>query len=502
MKPALVRLPPGIALISLLLLCCGTDYAQPGLPPQRPMVPPAGIQRGQRPDLVSRRESVRHETERTPAVLKNTHIPITLGQHVGPLKPLLGINAGPVPSGEPGNADLTEQYRWAGVREVRTQDFYGPLDLSTIFPRLDADPASPAAYDFALSDRTFAAILKAGLEPYLRLGDSYNNVRVPSHPDELKNYSGAAVSMVQHYRQGALNGFRSTFRCVEIGNEPDNQHFWPGRYEDFFPYFVRTYKELKRRMPDLKVGGPGFVVASYKIPALRPNVTRFLAYLKQNGVHPDFISFHLYSNDPAEYYDLVQFYRRETEKQGLAPTELHISEWNTEKGGAELRVGRKAAPYVTACWIALQQAGVDASYLFRGTDTNIDNPGFYGIFFADGGKKPAAYAFHLWSRMARFTERVDVRTGDEQLDAEPRLTGALKPVWVLAGQDNHGQTGLLIANIGAQQFTYELALPQPIAGLEMLEFDNPRGGLTKHTPPVGAPLSLKPFSVQFVEIRH
>ncbi|HPG00315.1 MAG TPA: hypothetical protein PLE77_09595 [Kiritimatiellia bacterium] len=439
------------------------------------------------------------EAGRSPATLQETHLRLSLGKSLGPLKPLLGINAGPAPSGESGNAELTAQYRWAGVREVRTQDFYGPLDLSVMYPDLAANPLSESSYDFSTSDKAFTAIVHAGCEPYLRLGDSHNDVRVPSNRQEMQNYTRAAVRVVQHYRQGAMNGFTTPFRYVEIGNEPDNKHFWPARYEDFWPFFVTTFRELKRNMPDLKVGGPGFVVASYKVPGARQNVTRFLDYLKKEGVQPDFISFHLYSDDPAEYYDMVQFYRRETAQRGMGKVELHVSEWNTEKGGMEVRVGRKAAPFVTACWIALQQAGADASLLFRGTDTNINNPGFYGIFFADGSKKPSAYAFHLWSRMARFTERLEITTGDELLDAAPSVDGSLQPVWALAARDEAGNVGLLLANIGEQQITCNLA-SDTARSIEITEFDNPRGELTTRTASSASSWTLKPLSVQFVNM--
>jgi len=416
------------------------------------------------------------------------------------VKPLLGINAGPIPSGEPQNADLTDQYRWAGIRAVRTQDFYGPLDLSVMYPDLGADPERQGSYDFASSDKAFAAILQAGIEPYLRLGDSYNNARVPANGRELENYTRAAVKVVQHYRQGAMDGFQGRFRYVEIGNEPDNRRFWPARYEDFFPFFAGVFRQLKQSMPGLKIGGPGFVVASYKIPAQREKVARFLGYLESHGITPDFISFHLYSDDPAEYYDIVQFYRREAKKHGMEKAELHISEWNTETGGLAVRIGRKAAPYVTACWIALQEAGADASHLFRGTDTNIDHPGFYGIFYADGRKKPAANAFHLWSKMARFSERLEVRTGEELLDALPSVSGSLKPLWLLAGRDRDGNMGVLLANIGPQFIAYDLALPKPVGQIEVLTLDSPEGEIIADQNKGGTSLVLKPMSVQFLSI--
>lgn len=432
--------------------------------------------------------------------LKNTSFRIALGKVDGNLEPLLGINAGPTPSGEAGNADLTEQYHLAGIQEVRTQDFYGPMDMSIMFPDFRADPGATGSFDFRESDRVFSAILKAGLRPYLRVGDSYDNARIPTNQEEFSHYASAAVQVVRHFCFGAMSGFRSEPSGVEIGNEPDNERFWPGRYEDFFPFFAGVFKELKRSSPGLKVGGPGFVVSSYKIPENREKVSLFLGYLREHGIRPDFISFHLYSDDPAEYYDLVRFYRHEAARYGMEKAELHVSEWNTETGGLKVRVGPQAAPLVTACWIALQQAGLDASFLFRGTDTNIDNPGFYGIFFADGRKKPGAFAFHLWSRMAPFRDRLAVDTGEEVLDAEPEVGNPLKPVWILAARGEKGNIGMLVSNIGRQRLSFSFAEPFDRARIAVTEFGDEKRGLVELHPSAGDPVILPPFSVQFLEI--
>jgi|GEM_PF-1509694 len=467
-------------------------------PPQHlPEAPQRQRPQGNEPQGIRPKEKIR-----LPAELEQKRVTLNIGKPRGKLKPLLGINAGPAPSGEPGNADLTAQYKWAGVREVRTQDYYGPLDLSIMYPYLGADPSNPLSFDFTSSDKVFAKILDSEAEPYLRLGDSYNNAKVPSTKKESDNYWRAAVKVVQHYRRGEMNGFKADFRYVEIGNEPDNRRFWPAPYKDFFPFFLNTFKEIKREIPELKVGGPGFVVSSYKIASAQKNVSDFLGYLKDNKICPDFISFHLYSDDPAEYYDIVNFYRKEAKKYGMEKVELHISEWNTEEGGIEMRTGREAAPYLTACWIALQEAGADVSCLFRGTDTNRDNPGFYGIFHADGSKKPSAYAFHLWSRMSQFDERLDMNSNQPLLDANPSLSGLLKPLWMLAGKDKIGDIAILVSNIGRQEMTCDLSLPEPAEEIEAVEFETcDRGLISRRLGSQNPILIFKPLSLYFIKIK-
>ena len=91
------------------------------------------------------------------------------------IRPLLGVNTGPVPAGKnPNNPDLTQAYQAIGINMVRTHDYYGPLDMGEIYPDQNADPYDPASYHFKESDRVFRAILTGGFEPYFRLGDSWN----------------------------------------------------------------------------------------------------------------------------------------------------------------------------------------------------------------------------------------------------------------------------------------------------------------------------------------
>ncbi|HOW43471.1 MAG TPA: hypothetical protein PLF03_07370 [Candidatus Omnitrophota bacterium] len=443
----------------------------------------------------------RFQVAREPVTLNESEITLAIGETIGSIKPLLGVNAGPVPSGEPNNADVTAAYRNCGVTLVRTHDFYGPLDLSVSYPDINADPANPASYDFSAGDKVFAAIINAGFEPYIRLGDSYNNARIPANGQQRKNLEQAGCEFIRHYRSGANNGFTSNFRYVEIWNEPDNKQFWPGNYKDFFPYFAQTFAALKQQFPDLKVGGPGFVVASYKIPQARENVRTFLAYLKERNLKPDFISFHIYSNDPGEYYDEVLFYRREAQNAGFADCELHMTEWNTEerRNTNSFRTGDKAAAHLTASWIAMQEAAIDAAFFYRGTDTNINQPQFYGMFYADGREKPAAKAFKLWGEFSACSRKRAVKTGIRLLDDAPQIDGELKPLWILAGEESPKKLFLLLSNIGSKEIHYTLQLPGPSRSIWVTEIGPPNDTKTSYTADTPT-LLIKSLAIQLVKI--
>jgi len=354
--------------------------------------------------------------------------------------PLLGVNAGPIPSGE-STTDLTAQYQAIGVTMVRNHGYSGPLDMGAIYPDQSADPTDPASYHWEVSDRVFRAILDGGFEPYFRLGDSWTvrglEQRAPTHPE---NWVQAAVEVVRRYRQMAAEA-GIPLRYVEIWNEPDHRQFWDASLVEFFDLFARTAQALKAEFPDLKVGGPGLTPAGAMSPRGQQYTQDMLAYLQDHDVPLDFFSWHIYSNDPQDYRDAARFYRQQLDGHGYSGAESHITEWNTASGAEtgvvtdlSLRVGGKGASILSAVWIVLQQEDVAVSTLFRGTDTNINVPGFFGIFYADGRPKRPALAFSLWARLAAHPRRLNVTVGGDD------------GLWVLAGQDDDGEVALLVVN--------------------------------------------------------
>ncbi len=357
------------------------------------------------------------------------------------LHPLLGVNAGPIPFGEPGNADLTAQYQEIGVTMIRTHDYYGPLDMGAIYPDQNADPADPASYHFEDSDRVFQAILDAGFEPYLRLGDSWTvpglKQRAPTNPE---NWVRAAVEVVRRYRQMAAEA-GIPLRYVEIWNEPNHAQFWDASPAAFFDLFAQTALTLKAEFSNLKVGGPGLSPAAALAPGGREYTESFLAYMQARDIPLDFLSWHVYSSDPTVYRDAARFYREQLDAHGYTGAESHITEWNTEsdtEGGVatdvSLRAGGKGASLMSAAWITLQEERVAVSAFYKGPDPSIDVPGFYGMFYADGRPKRMALAFSLWARAAAHFQRLGVTvTGGDAL-------------WVLAGQDESGEIALLVVN--------------------------------------------------------
>jgi len=168
----------------------------------------------------------------------------------------------------------------------------------------------------------------------------------------------------------------------------------------------------------------------------------------------DFLSWHIYANEPQKYADAAAFYRKQLEAYGYVQAESHITEWNTavkqsrNPNAADLRYTARGAAILSAAWIALQKQPVDVSTFYRGPDPDINAPHFYGMFYADGRPKPIALAFSLWSQLAQHSFRLTVETSKEN------------NLWLLAGESDHKEIALLIANPSSDLVASQIILPE------------------------------------------
>jgi len=396
---------------------------------------------------------------------------ITIGRPHGAVRKLLGVNAGPLVFNGRERFDLTAQYRRYGVAQVRTHDYYGPLDMAVMYPNQEADPDSPTSYNFAESDRAFRAILDGGFEPYLRIGDSWNigpefgRIRRRA-PANRANWVRAAVHVVRRYRDMA--GDRH--RYVEVWNEPNHPTFWDSTPDAFVPLFVETVRAIKTAFPMLKVGGPGMAHSAAVLPRGRSALTVFLQGIA-GRCRPDFFSWHIYSNRPEQYREIARFYRAELDRCGFKGMPQHVTEYHTDErerpeglNMVALRVGSAGAAIVTASWIAMQMEGIEEATLYRGSDVAPDQTTFYGMLRSDGTPKGPGLAFEFWSRLAATRERLDVAVGG----ADTRT------LWCLAGRTDKGAVRMLIANTGRTPVRWTLRLPaaQSSPGMTIEEIRN------------------------------
>lgn len=395
-----------------------------------------------------------------PPPLPEPDFTVTIGEKDGrTIKPLNSVSGGPLAAeldGDVKNADLINEYKELGIKYVRSHDFYGPFDMSEIYSDRAKDPANYDSYNLTRSDHYYEGIAEAQASLYFRLGDSYSNVDPPER-SELDNWIDASINVIAHYYDGKWDGYSGGIEYVEIWNEPDNSHFWPDKtLLDFFLLYDSAAKRIREEFPEIKIGGPGFTQNVNMNDDRKSVLEDFLDYITNNNTPIDFISFHQYENDPSQITDAVNSMKTILKEKGFEGLSMHMTEWNTdaEQQGqsmdekTDLRLNSRGAAINTGTWIEMQNSGIDMAFFFRGNDTNIDMPLFYGLYKADGTPKKTAFAFKFFNQMSEYKERISASIDyNEESDSS---------VYIIAGQSVAGQRAVLLSNISDKAYTYRL----------------------------------------------
>ncbi|MBQ4050642.1 MAG: hypothetical protein IJD13_03360, partial [Oscillospiraceae bacterium] len=207
------------------------------------------------------------------------------------------------------------------------------VDIPNIFRNFDADPSLPESYDFAFTDVLLEKLVKAGVEPWYRLGvtiENYHTVKayhIYPPKDNLK-WAKICEGIIRHYTEGWADGYHFSIRYWEIWNEPENGHtpetnqMWLGTKEEFFDLYGTASRYLKERFPHLKFGGYascGFSLISGDYVCDRSRYwieffEDFLDYVKKNDCPLDFFSWHSYDGDPENNRIYAEYLRAELDK--------------------------------------------------------------------------------------------------------------------------------------------------------------------------------------------
>jgi hypothetical protein len=399
---------------------------------------------------------------------------------------------GPAPTGQ-GTADLDAAYRERGLTSVRVHDFNGAFDL------VDVDtPGAP----FAATDRVDRRIRGGGFELFLRLGNSY---KTSSTPLPQRETVAQMLAMLDHVQAADP---AHPVREVEIWNEPDNRQFWQDTPEAWFDLYVAAATAIRAKYPDVRIGGPALTPAGCRTPAGRRFLADFLATVRARSAPLDFITWHLYANDPAAFVEAAATYRAALRDAGLPDLDQVVTEWNTayrptpkagdkrpvrdegagrDRDDPEVRTGARASAWTTGAWIAMQQAGVKQAYFYRGPDPKLEPSPFYGMFAGDGTPKPAGVAALLWKRLLDHPTR-------RRLDG-----GASGPLWGLAGESGEGEVAALLANSTGAPLAWTLS-PAPAGPVALTRLRAPARALEESTVASLAG-TLDPWEVALVRFR-
>lgn len=342
-------------------------------------------------------------------------VTVDTAQVLGPVKPMHGVNNGPIKAPPDQTRGNYPAYAAAKIPFARTHDSsfqaaYGgehTVDVTAIFPDFSKDPNDPASYDFVVTDHYLKSIREAGTEVFYRLGQKIEHGvkkygTVP--PPDFAKWAVICEHIIRHYNKGWTDGFRWNIRYWEIWNEADldrddskNKRCWGGTEAQFFEFFRIAAKHLKKCFPDLKIGGP----------ALAGNLgwaDRFLASMaKDDRVPLDFFSWHIYCTKPSQMTDRARQVRELMKKHGYEKAESILNEWNYVRGWSSefvysIRtiIGQKGAAFTAACMCACQDAPVDILMYYDARPT-----AFNGLFdYYTFAPLKGYYPFLAWSKLA------------------------------------------------------------------------------------------------------
>ena len=359
-------------------------------------------------------------------------IEIDCRARLGDARALHGINKGPLAAN--GLIDVSAEQRALKPPSIRLHDCHHPnpdvVDVHAVFPNADADPAQPGSYDFRATDLYLAAAQATGARLVYRLGESIEHQEVKRHvhpPRDPARWAEVCAGIVRHYQAGWAGGTPRDIAYWEIWNEPENRPvMWTGTEEQFLDLYAVTARRLRREFPTIKLGGPGFgYYGRFEGGEFRPSAfcAAFLDRCRREDLPLDFLSWHVYTDDPAELAQRARAMRRLLDAQGFTRTESHLNEWNylpdnswdvlsrqatpaARQRAADRMVGAEGGAFLVAGLLALQEAPVDMANLFHG------ETGLFGLFTEVGAPNRNYHATLAFARWLETPRRVRVTGTD------------------------------------------------------------------------------------------
>lgn len=427
---------------------------------------------------------------------------------------MLGVIAGPSPNYTSIAPDLTTKYQDIGVTTIRNNDYFDDrLDMERMFfcgtypinqftpqyPKWDCDPNDVANYHFTESDAQFQNWIDGNFLPFFRLGGENGHPMRPHdykgpRSNEEENWIKAGIKVVERYNN--FGGDTNTLKgYLNIWTEYPHNTFWDRDSLEFNNFWCNTFDSLKTNFPSLKTGGPGFNTSvSTSLGnngVVKVWVDLFLRELKLRNLKPDWIGFHVFSNDIDGFYNAAINYRKLLRAE--APFSSYASVWGSGDAsffhGTELicdawgfdndqslsastrdslyNKQRGAAHHVGA-FIAFQQADIERAYIYRGGELGSDTTqGVMGLFQgnANGGYKPVAYGFKLCSKMQTIYNK-------KLTSPVNAVASSGSKIWTLAGEDADGNKAILISNPTANTINLSLQLNNTNVSTSMYPYIN------------------------------
>ncbi|MBS0578258.1 MAG: glycosyl hydrolase family 39 [Proteobacteria bacterium] len=165
-------------------------------------------------------------------------------------------------------------------------------------------PNGESVYNFSYVDQIYDGLLANGVRPIVELSfmpaklaqaetrHSFWYRPVIAPPKDYGRWDGLITALARHLVDRYGIGEVSQW-YFEVWNEP-NLDFWAGepKQSTYWALYEHTARRLKEVDARLRVGGPATAQAAW--------ITEFIRHCKEQGIPLDFVSTHVYGDDPPE----------------------------------------------------------------------------------------------------------------------------------------------------------------------------------------------------------
>lgn len=404
-------------------------------------------------------------------------VKVDAAAETGKVRALNGTNLAPPLSTEDAGTNLRADFKALNIPMTRLHD--APLidsglrlvDTDMIFANFHADENDPRNYYFEPTDDLIANTLACGTKIFYRLGISIDHslrkykIKMPPDPEK---WARICIKIIEHYNEGWANGFHHNIEYWEIWNEPEGvnpsglRNMWGGTYEQYVDFYCTVSKIIKKRFPNLKIGGPANCWAN-------PEWIKTLANAcKEKNAPLDFYSWHSYSNSVDEMVAQPFRVRKLLDELGFKNTELHLNEWHYfPLNWAQLRSPKdKEAQYKK---ITTLESGVfNCAVMTAWQDAPIDVGGYYyatkgnwGLFSPFGAKYKVYYGNMAFGEMVKYPTRL--KTSSDK-----------KNVYALAGKKADGERAVLVSlfKVGRGDLRVKLENAGDISKAKVIVYDD------------------------------
>lgn len=416
--------------------------------------------------------------------MNKANLLVDFSKKEGLFKPMHGIGQPPA-SGL--DHSLFTYLTRAGIPFSRLHDVGGWLgqglyvDIPNLFRDFDRDENDPDSYDFAMTDQVITSLVKAGCQPYFRLGVTIENFhQLKSYrifpPKDFDKWARICEHVIRHYNEGWANGFHYNITYWEIWNEPDDCYvdataaMWKGTPEEYYNLYSTTAKHLKNCFGDrIKVGGYGHCgVYEYAKDENLNGVGQeeyiydftisflhgFLKHLQKTEAPLDFFSWHVYDNchhstkrDFTVIREHANYCRRILDHYGFTKTEHHLNEWNLYTNRTR-RDAPIAAAKTLAFMLMMQQTSTDVMCFYDGGLGFSD----YGCLINPDLGTPYRnyYAFMMFNTLYSLQNAVKC-SGDDGIFAGAAVNGGKAAIVLANTKDEAIEVGLEILDFPTEE---------------------------------------------------